>query len=199
MICFIINFIGISFYSTKLCYCLQRAKTWGGGLIFTCYELPKFRSSQELMIYGLRAFIFKIIFRDFSSTLSPVILFLGCQSQAIYCINVEAQIAKFMRPTLGPPGSCRPQMGPCWPHEPCYQGGWHVAIHVILWAHRGREKGWHLIEDIYKSLLQKKLLHFISYFHDICFRWSILQYLLNQWQFCLLMHMCVMCSSFARN
>ena len=33
-----------------------------------------------------------------------------------------SQIAKFMGPTWGPPGSCRPQMGPCWPHEPCYQG-----------------------------------------------------------------------------
>ena len=32
------------------------------------------------------------------------------------------QITKFMGPTWGPPGSCRPQMGPCWPHEPCYQG-----------------------------------------------------------------------------
>ena len=112
MICFIINFIGISFYFTMLCYCLQRAKTWGRGLIFTCYELPKFMSSQELMIYGLRAFIFKIHFRDFSSALSPVIPFLGCQSQVIYCINVEAQIAKFMRPPWGPPGSCRPQVGP---------------------------------------------------------------------------------------
>ena len=33
------------------------------------------------------------------------------------------QIAKFMGRTWGPPGSCRSQMGPCWPHEPCYQGG----------------------------------------------------------------------------
>ena len=32
------------------------------------------------------------------------------------------QIAEFMGPTWGPPGSCRPQMGPGWPHEPCYQG-----------------------------------------------------------------------------
>ena len=35
---------------------------------------------------------------------------------------IQTQIAMFMGPTLGPPGSCRPQMGPCWPHEPCYQG-----------------------------------------------------------------------------
>ena len=27
-------------------------------------------------------------------------------------INVSSQIAKFMGPTWGPPGSCRPQMGP---------------------------------------------------------------------------------------
>ena len=35
-----------------------------------------------------------------------------------------AQIAKFMGPPWGPPGSWRTQMAPCWPHEPCYQGGW---------------------------------------------------------------------------
>ena len=37
-----------------------------------------------------------------------------------------SQIAKFLGPTWGPPGSCRHQMGPmlapCWPHEPCYHG-----------------------------------------------------------------------------
>ena len=32
------------------------------------------------------------------------------------------QIARFMWPTWGTPGSCRTQMAPCWPHEPCYQG-----------------------------------------------------------------------------
>ena len=37
-------------------------------------------------------------------------------------MGIETQITKFMGPTWGPPGSCRPQMGPCWPHEPCYQG-----------------------------------------------------------------------------
>ena len=25
-------------------------------------------------------------------------------------------------PTWGPPGSCRSQVAPYWPHEPCYQG-----------------------------------------------------------------------------
>ena len=40
------------------------------------------------------------------------------------CHNIimSTQIAKFMGPTWGPPGACRTQMGPCWPHEPCYQG-----------------------------------------------------------------------------
>ena len=32
------------------------------------------------------------------------------------------QIGKFMGPIWGPPGSCRPKMGPFGPHEPCYQG-----------------------------------------------------------------------------
>ena len=35
---------------------------------------------------------------------------------------VIPQIAKFMGPTWGPPGSCRPQMGPMSAHEPCHQG-----------------------------------------------------------------------------
>ena len=37
-------------------------------------------------------------------------------------LQIIPQIARFMGPTWGPPGSCQPQMGPCWPHEPCYQG-----------------------------------------------------------------------------
>ena len=32
---------------------------------------------------------------------------------------MHTQIAKIMGPTWGPPGSCRPQMGPWWPHENC--------------------------------------------------------------------------------
>ena len=33
-----------------------------------------------------------------------------------------SQIAISMAPTWGPPGFCRPQVGPTWHHEPCYQG-----------------------------------------------------------------------------
>ena len=36
--------------------------------------------------------------------------------------RMESQITRFMGPTWGPPGSCRPRWAPCWPHEPCYQG-----------------------------------------------------------------------------
>ena len=44
-----------------------------------------------------------------------------CQERAGDII-IDTQIARFTGPTWGPSGSCRPQMGPCWPHEPCYQG-----------------------------------------------------------------------------
>ena len=37
-------------------------------------------------------------------------------------ISIRTQITRLMWPTWGPPGSCRPQVGPIWPHEPCYQG-----------------------------------------------------------------------------
>ena len=39
----------------------------------------------------------------------------------------SAQIARFMGPTWGPPGSCRPHVGPCWPHKPWYQGVYYYA------------------------------------------------------------------------
>ena len=52
-------------------------------------------------------------------------------------VQVYTQIAKFMGPTWGPPGSCRPQMlAPCWPHEPCYQGCylWRIGwLQDISW------------------------------------------------------------------
>ena len=35
---------------------------------------------------------------------------------------ITPQLAKSMGPTWGPPGSCRPQMGPMLAQEPCYQG-----------------------------------------------------------------------------
>ena len=41
------------------------------------------------------------------------------------------QIANFMGPTWGPPGSWRPQMGPCWPHELFYLG-WHRRQYIML-------------------------------------------------------------------
>ena len=44
-----------------------------------------------------------------------------------------SQIARFMRPTWGPPGADRTQVGPWWPHEPCYQrcNGHHVCVWSI--------------------------------------------------------------------
>ena len=36
-----------------------------------------------------------------------------------------------MGPTWGTPGPCRPQMAPCWPHEPCYQGWFPVEQSVL--------------------------------------------------------------------
>ena len=44
---------------------------------------------------------------------------------------MKSQIARFMWPTCGPPGSCRPQMGPYWPHEPCYQGCYRKILQCI--------------------------------------------------------------------
>ena len=36
--------------------------------------------------------------------------------------HIHYLIARFMGPTLGPPGADRTQVGPCWPHGLCYLG-----------------------------------------------------------------------------
>ena len=46
-----------------------------------------------------------------------------------------AQVAKFMGPAWGPPESCRPQMGPCWPYEPCYQGVLGLQLSMNDWQY----------------------------------------------------------------
>ena len=54
--------------------------------------------------------------------------------KALYRDNsIWTQIAKFMEPPWGPPGACRPQMDPCWPHEHCYQGiYWGLVTHICV-------------------------------------------------------------------
>ena len=51
---------------------------------------------------------------------------LGCITHHMHIywdgLRITTQIARFMRPTLGPPGSCRSLVGPYWLHKPCYQG-----------------------------------------------------------------------------
>ena len=32
----------------------------------------------------------------------------------------------------GPPGTCRPQMGPMLAHEPCYQGSRQIALYFLF-------------------------------------------------------------------
>ena len=73
----------------------------------------------------------------------------------LWCKRATSQITKFMGPTWDPPGSCRPQMGPCWPHWPCYQGCSHQSVAgwfppqrasdaesvSVSWLHPGQSPG----------------------------------------------------------
>ena len=58
------------------------------------------------------------------STTKPCAYFLGYTAWITWYFHLEkaTQLAKFMGPAWGPPGSCRPQMSPILAHEPCYQG-----------------------------------------------------------------------------
>ena len=53
--------------------------------------------------------------------------------------SIHTQIAKFMGPTWGPPGSCRPQMGPMlapWTLLSGYSQSWHCHLHWGIHTHR---------------------------------------------------------------
>ena len=47
-------------------------------------------------------------------------------------LSLLSRMTGFTRPTWGPPGFCRPQLGPCWPHELCYQGLWSLLSSSLL-------------------------------------------------------------------
>ena len=52
------------------------------------------------------------------------------------CQLINAQIAKFMGPTWGPPGSCRPQMGPMlapWTLPPTNVGPMNLATYLATY------------------------------------------------------------------
>ena len=48
---------------------------------------------------------------------------------------IISQLAKVMGPTWGPRESCRPQMAPCWSHEPCYQGWSCTSTNACIQCH----------------------------------------------------------------
>ena len=85
----------------------------------------------------------------------------------------KSQIASFMGPTWDPPGSCRPQVVPTCPHEPCYQGyhkncqdfagyfDWHHLVNkklfkiTVTWKNKikllniGRHSNYHVLSPIF--------------------------------------------------
>ena len=47
--------------------------------------------------------------------------------------TIVTLISRFMEPTWGTSGADRTQMGPCWPHEPCYLGWIVLGTGSGLW------------------------------------------------------------------
>ena len=55
----------------------------------------------------------------YPDTLSTCAMHRWCHA---YAYLIPSLKARFMGPRRGPPGATRTQVGPCGPHEPCYQG-----------------------------------------------------------------------------
>ena len=58
-----------------------------------------------------------------------------------YCMNTvkATQIARFMGPTWGPPGSCRSQMGPMWAPWTLLSGKYNVLYSPLLTPLNGKQ------------------------------------------------------------
>ena len=130
-------------------------------------------------------------------------------------VNEHTQIAKFMGPTWGPPGSCRPQMGPMlapWtlPSGYIYQAPL-FPWQGVTWAQQTSrcmtQTLWSLTSTTPRQTwcatapsLIKSAFIFCAKQHDICVAlWNerhIIKYMFNrEWLVCvdwgLMMHICV--------
>ena len=67
--------------------------------------------------------------------------------------QITSQIARFMGPSCGLPGSCRPQVGPILAHEPCYQGSYCPT--QLFWPHLigWRTRSWFKNGDVWLTCL----------------------------------------------
>ena len=62
-----------------------------------------------------------------------------------------------MGPTWGPPGTCWPQMGPCWSHELCYQGN-HCSLMNITrpyWVDFPSSLEFHLTNNFLQNIFYR--------------------------------------------
>ena len=70
------------------------------------------------------------------------------------------QIAKFMGPTWGPPGPCRPQMVPMWAHELCYQG---ICVYVSTQVSARFTRSWTASAMIIYCAIKANWTHAYTY------------------------------------
>ena len=89
-------------------------------LHFLCCSLLRWIVACYIFGNSVISFIYVCLNSPWSCHAYVILKWWSCYSILRYI--ALSQIAKFMGPTWGPPGSCRPQMGLCWPHEPCYRG-----------------------------------------------------------------------------
>ena len=78
-------------------------------------------------------------------------------------ISIHAQIAKFMGPTWGPPGSCRPQMGPMLAPWTLLSGWFSLTIPLPEWvgqAQRSMNKHSHLWHSVSFNAFLMKMFSF---------------------------------------
>ena len=83
-------------------------------------------------------------YRSAATYVVEIVVYFICIYPPFRASSQSSQIAKFMGTTWGPPGSCRPQMGPCWPHWHCDRGYayWNRCSPVCFRIPLRSQKGW---------------------------------------------------------
>ena len=82
----------------------------------------------------------------------------------LYCrSSLSPQIARFTRPIWGPPGSCRPQMGPILAPWTLLSGAQSIITRYFTWNNNGNiDQDLNSLNTIYPALTGELSMSFVS-------------------------------------
>ena len=120
---------------------VPRSYSFTGYVVWRFHDVKIFLSDKTLAIQLIQ--LSMSTYKNIERKMSIPLIF--SQSTNIHRVHLTTQIARFMRPTWGPPGSFRPQVGPTLATWTLLSGDTYVRTVILLVCLRivWFVKGWH--------------------------------------------------------